>query len=191
MTPVTSDRCPLTPMRKALATLNLHAFLQLMEAPLVVSRINIYISAGSTLQFLLHIMIICIYAFVCFSSPVWSVRWPFVSPAPPVPLPADPPGLPLFSSCHRAPRPGHGHHSGLEAPWRRPAAACSQVCKSYRFTYKLNIQTQIVSGAIIKYHRVYWHCPCPIMSSSALWINHLSFYERIFQRSVSYKAIFL
>lgn len=35
MTPVTSERCPLTRMRKALSTLNLHTFLQHMEAPLV------------------------------------------------------------------------------------------------------------------------------------------------------------
>ncbi|XP_069568838.1 thioredoxin domain-containing protein 16 isoform X1 [Brachyistius frenatus] len=34
-TPMTSERCPLTRMRKALSTLSLHAFLQLMEAPLV------------------------------------------------------------------------------------------------------------------------------------------------------------
>lgn len=32
---VTSDRCPLTPMRKPLSTLSLHSFLQLMEAPLL------------------------------------------------------------------------------------------------------------------------------------------------------------
>uniref|UniRef100_A0AAQ5YSA6 Thioredoxin domain-containing protein n=2 Tax=Amphiprion ocellaris TaxID=80972 RepID=A0AAQ5YSA6_AMPOC len=35
MTPVTSERCPLTCMRKPLSTLSLHSFLQLMEAPLV------------------------------------------------------------------------------------------------------------------------------------------------------------
>ncbi|XP_037552257.1 thioredoxin domain-containing protein 16 [Nematolebias whitei] len=35
MTPVTSERCPSTRMRTTLSTLNLHAFLQLMEAPLV------------------------------------------------------------------------------------------------------------------------------------------------------------
>ncbi|XP_026218596.1 thioredoxin domain-containing protein 16 isoform X2 [Anabas testudineus] len=35
MTAVTSERCPLTPMRKPLSTLSLHSFLQLMEAPLV------------------------------------------------------------------------------------------------------------------------------------------------------------
>uniref|UniRef100_A0A096LWJ1 Thioredoxin domain containing 16 n=1 Tax=Poecilia formosa TaxID=48698 RepID=A0A096LWJ1_POEFO len=35
MTPVTSERCPLTRMRTALSTLSLHTFLQLMEAPLV------------------------------------------------------------------------------------------------------------------------------------------------------------
>ncbi|KAM4537639.1 thioredoxin domain-containing protein 16 isoform 1-T2 [Fundulus diaphanus] len=35
LTPVTSERCPLTQMRKALSTLNLHTFLQLLEAPLV------------------------------------------------------------------------------------------------------------------------------------------------------------
>ncbi|KAM4711068.1 thioredoxin domain-containing protein 16 isoform 2-T2 [Anableps anableps] len=35
MTPVTSERCSLTRMRKPLSTLNLHTFLQLMEAPLV------------------------------------------------------------------------------------------------------------------------------------------------------------
>uniref|UniRef100_A0A3P8TK29 Thioredoxin domain containing 16 n=1 Tax=Amphiprion percula TaxID=161767 RepID=A0A3P8TK29_AMPPE len=34
MTPVTSERCPLTCMRKPLSTLSLHSFLQLMEAPL-------------------------------------------------------------------------------------------------------------------------------------------------------------
>uniref|UniRef100_A0A4W6DZL2 Thioredoxin domain containing 16 n=1 Tax=Lates calcarifer TaxID=8187 RepID=A0A4W6DZL2_LATCA len=35
MTPMTSDRCPLTRMRKPLSILSLHSFLQLMEAPLV------------------------------------------------------------------------------------------------------------------------------------------------------------
>ncbi|KAM4602145.1 thioredoxin domain-containing protein 16 [Polymixia lowei] len=35
MSLMTSDRCPLTPMRKPLSTLSLHSFLQLMEAPLV------------------------------------------------------------------------------------------------------------------------------------------------------------
>ncbi|XP_005948277.1 thioredoxin domain-containing protein 16 isoform X1 [Haplochromis burtoni] len=35
MTPMTSERCPLTRMRKPLSTLSLHSFLQLMEAPLV------------------------------------------------------------------------------------------------------------------------------------------------------------
>ncbi|XP_038151850.1 thioredoxin domain-containing protein 16 isoform X2 [Cyprinodon tularosa] len=35
MTLVTSERCPSTRMRKALSTLNLHAFLQHLEAPLV------------------------------------------------------------------------------------------------------------------------------------------------------------
>ncbi|MEQ2247607.1 hypothetical protein ILYODFUR_011027 [Ilyodon furcidens] len=35
MTAVTSERCPVTHMRKALSTLNLHTFLQLLEAPLV------------------------------------------------------------------------------------------------------------------------------------------------------------
>nr|XP_020447657.1 thioredoxin domain-containing protein 16 isoform X2 [Monopterus albus] len=35
MTLMTSERCPLTPMRKPLSTLSLHSFLQLMEAPLV------------------------------------------------------------------------------------------------------------------------------------------------------------
>ncbi|KAM7375344.1 hypothetical protein PAMA_014445 [Pampus argenteus] len=35
VTPVTSERCPLTYMRKPLSTLSLHSFLQLMEAPLV------------------------------------------------------------------------------------------------------------------------------------------------------------
>ncbi|XP_029924672.1 thioredoxin domain-containing protein 16 [Myripristis murdjan] len=35
MTLMTSDRCPLTPMRKPLSTLGLYSFLQLMEAPLV------------------------------------------------------------------------------------------------------------------------------------------------------------
>ncbi|KAM6893500.1 thioredoxin domain-containing protein 16 [Xenentodon cancila] len=35
MSPMTPDRCPLTPMRKTLSTLSLHTFLQLMEAPLV------------------------------------------------------------------------------------------------------------------------------------------------------------
>lgn len=39
-TPVTSERCPLTSMPKPLSTLNLHSFLQLMEAPLVVSRME-------------------------------------------------------------------------------------------------------------------------------------------------------
>ncbi|XP_036947114.1 thioredoxin domain-containing protein 16 isoform X3 [Acanthopagrus latus] len=34
-TPMTSERCPLTLMRKPLSTLSLHSFLQLMEAPLV------------------------------------------------------------------------------------------------------------------------------------------------------------
>uniref|UniRef100_A0A667X906 Thioredoxin domain containing 16 n=1 Tax=Myripristis murdjan TaxID=586833 RepID=A0A667X906_9TELE len=34
MTLMTSDRCPLTPMRKPLSTLGLYSFLQLMEAPL-------------------------------------------------------------------------------------------------------------------------------------------------------------
>ncbi|XP_041821938.1 thioredoxin domain-containing protein 16 [Chelmon rostratus] len=34
-TPLTSERCPLTRMRKPLSTLSLHSFLQLMEAPLV------------------------------------------------------------------------------------------------------------------------------------------------------------
>uniref|UniRef100_A0A3Q4IB36 Thioredoxin domain containing 16 n=1 Tax=Neolamprologus brichardi TaxID=32507 RepID=A0A3Q4IB36_NEOBR len=34
MTPMTSERCPLTRMRKPLSTLSLHSFLQLMEAPL-------------------------------------------------------------------------------------------------------------------------------------------------------------
>ncbi|XP_030602993.1 thioredoxin domain-containing protein 16 isoform X2 [Archocentrus centrarchus] len=34
-TPMTSERCPLTRMRKPLSTLSLHSFLQLMEAPLV------------------------------------------------------------------------------------------------------------------------------------------------------------
>lgn len=37
MIPMTSERCPLTRMRKPLSTLSLHSFLQLMEAPLVVS----------------------------------------------------------------------------------------------------------------------------------------------------------
>ncbi|XP_056157101.1 thioredoxin domain-containing protein 16 [Lampris incognitus] len=32
---MTSDRCPVTPMRKSLSTLSLYSFLQLMEAPLV------------------------------------------------------------------------------------------------------------------------------------------------------------
>ncbi|KAG7234409.1 hypothetical protein INR49_029361 [Caranx melampygus] len=35
MTPLTSERCPLTRMRKPLSILSLHSFLQLMEAPLV------------------------------------------------------------------------------------------------------------------------------------------------------------
>ncbi|XP_035533559.1 thioredoxin domain-containing protein 16 [Morone saxatilis] len=35
MTAITSERCPLTRMRKPLSTLSLHSFLQLMEAPLV------------------------------------------------------------------------------------------------------------------------------------------------------------
>ncbi|KAI3366068.1 hypothetical protein L3Q82_009884, partial [Scortum barcoo] len=35
VTPITSERCPLTRMRKPLSTLSLHTFLQLMEAPLV------------------------------------------------------------------------------------------------------------------------------------------------------------
>ncbi|KAF7664167.1 hypothetical protein LDENG_00187100 [Lucifuga dentata] len=35
MNPVTSDRCPLTPMKKPLSTLGLYSFLQLIEAPLV------------------------------------------------------------------------------------------------------------------------------------------------------------
>ncbi|XP_042261401.1 thioredoxin domain-containing protein 16 isoform X1 [Thunnus maccoyii] len=35
MTRMTSERCPLTRMRKPLSTLSLHSFLQLMEAPLV------------------------------------------------------------------------------------------------------------------------------------------------------------
>ncbi|XP_062237025.1 thioredoxin domain-containing protein 16 [Platichthys flesus] len=35
MTPMTSERCPLTRMRKPLSVLSLHSFLQLMEAPLV------------------------------------------------------------------------------------------------------------------------------------------------------------
>ncbi|KAM9327633.1 thioredoxin domain-containing protein 16 [Pholidichthys leucotaenia] len=35
MAPLTSERCPLTRMRKTLSTLSLHSFLQLMEAPLV------------------------------------------------------------------------------------------------------------------------------------------------------------
>ncbi|XP_041834281.1 thioredoxin domain-containing protein 16 [Melanotaenia boesemani] len=35
MAPMTSERCPVTRMRKVLSTLNLHSFLQLMEAPLV------------------------------------------------------------------------------------------------------------------------------------------------------------
>ncbi|KAF3706348.1 Thioredoxin domain-containing protein 16 Precursor [Channa argus] len=35
MTLMTSERCPLTPMRKPLSTLSLHTFLKLMEAPLV------------------------------------------------------------------------------------------------------------------------------------------------------------
>ncbi|XP_054915546.1 thioredoxin domain-containing protein 16 isoform X2 [Poeciliopsis prolifica] len=35
MTPVTSERCPLTHMRTPLSTLSMHTFLQLMEAPLV------------------------------------------------------------------------------------------------------------------------------------------------------------
>ncbi|XP_039998342.1 thioredoxin domain-containing protein 16 [Xiphias gladius] len=35
MTPMTSERCPLTRMRKPLSILSLHSFLQLMEAPLV------------------------------------------------------------------------------------------------------------------------------------------------------------
>uniref|UniRef100_A0A8C7YVR0 Thioredoxin domain containing 16 n=1 Tax=Oryzias sinensis TaxID=183150 RepID=A0A8C7YVR0_9TELE len=34
-TPTASERCPVTRMRRALSTLNLHSFLQLMEAPLV------------------------------------------------------------------------------------------------------------------------------------------------------------
>ncbi|XP_028998135.1 thioredoxin domain-containing protein 16 isoform X2 [Betta splendens] len=34
-TPMTSERCPVTPMRKPLSTLSLHSFLQLIEAPLV------------------------------------------------------------------------------------------------------------------------------------------------------------
>lgn len=33
---LSSERCPLTRMRKPLSTLSLHSFLQLMEAPLVV-----------------------------------------------------------------------------------------------------------------------------------------------------------
>lgn len=40
MTPVTSERCPLTRMRTALSTLSLHTFLQLMEAPLVVFTVH-------------------------------------------------------------------------------------------------------------------------------------------------------
>lgn len=37
----TSEHCPLTRMRKPLSTLSLHSFLQLMEAPLVVSGMEI------------------------------------------------------------------------------------------------------------------------------------------------------
>lgn len=37
----TSERCPWTRMRKPLSTLSLHSFLQLMEAPLVVRRMEI------------------------------------------------------------------------------------------------------------------------------------------------------
>lgn len=35
--PLVTDRCPFTAMSKPLTTLNLHSFLQLMDAPLVVS----------------------------------------------------------------------------------------------------------------------------------------------------------
>lgn len=45
-TPLNSDRCPLTSMSKPLSTLNLHSFLQLMEAPLVVSRNKIWIKSA-------------------------------------------------------------------------------------------------------------------------------------------------
>lgn len=45
-TPLNSERCPLTSMSKPLSTLNLHSFLQLMEAPLVVSRNKIWINSA-------------------------------------------------------------------------------------------------------------------------------------------------
>lgn len=47
LTPMTSERCPLTRMRKTLSTLNLHSFLQLMEAPLVVNTNTKPISENS------------------------------------------------------------------------------------------------------------------------------------------------
>ncbi|XP_044044135.1 thioredoxin domain-containing protein 16 isoform X1 [Siniperca chuatsi] len=50
MTPVTSERCPLTRMRKPLSTLSLHSFLQLMEAPLV-SEVYDDPSSAQTPQF--------------------------------------------------------------------------------------------------------------------------------------------
>lgn len=73
-----------------------------------------------------------------YASPLpdWGVRWPLLSPAPPVPLPADPPGFPLLTACNWAPGPGYSHHSGLEAAWPCPAAACTQVCNSSSYMHE-------------------------------------------------------
>lgn len=51
----TSERCPMTLMRKPLSTLTLHSFLQLMEAPLVVSRLQMLSHFGIFEQRFLYI----------------------------------------------------------------------------------------------------------------------------------------
>ncbi|MEQ2181173.1 hypothetical protein GOODEAATRI_008642 [Goodea atripinnis] len=129
MTAVTSERCPVTRMRKALSTLNLHTFLLLLEAPLVVNktrkRWHGYLSSRRMLKKS------WVFTFLCLSLSVRSVCRPLLSPTPTVPLPADASGLSLFSPCDRAPGPGHGLHSGLEAARPRSAPAGAQVCRTY------------------------------------------------------------
>uniref|UniRef100_A0A3Q3FH34 Thioredoxin domain containing 16 n=1 Tax=Labrus bergylta TaxID=56723 RepID=A0A3Q3FH34_9LABR len=48
--PMTSERCPLTRMRKPLSTLSLHSFLQLMEAPLVVMQSLVFTLKSSKFE---------------------------------------------------------------------------------------------------------------------------------------------
>lgn len=64
----------------------------------------------------------------CHISPTdGSLRRPLLRPATAGSLSADPSSLPVFSSRHGSPGPGHGRQSGLEAAWPRADAAGSQV----------------------------------------------------------------